>query len=180
MCNLYSITRNQAAIRDLFKVARDTTGNLPPLPANFPDQVAPVVRVNEGERELTMMRWGMPNPPQHPGITTNIRNTGSPHWRRWLAPESRCLVPMSSFCEYADTKPKKTPRWFAIDESRPLVAFAGIWTEWTGVRGTKAKSRAEELQYSRRGMVVGVRFWRPMIWKGLLQMSRARMQTVRA
>jgi putative SOS response-associated peptidase YedK len=138
MCNLYSITRNQAAIRDLFKVARDTTGNLPPLPAIFPDQVAPVVRVNEGERELTMMRWGMPNPPQHPGITTNIRNTGSPHWRRWLAPESRCLVPMSSFCEYADTKPKKTPRWFAIDESRPLVAFAGIWTEWTGVRGTKA------------------------------------------
>jgi SOS response associated peptidase (SRAP) len=109
MCNLYSITRNQAAIRDLFKVARDTTGNLPPLPAIFPDQVAPVVRVNEGERELTMMRWGMPNPPQHPGITTNIRNTGSPHWRRWLAPESRCLVPMSSFCEYADTKPKKTP-----------------------------------------------------------------------
>ena len=88
MCNLYSITKNQAAIRDLFKVARDTTGNLPPLPAIFPDQMAPVVRVNEGERELTMMRWGMPNPPQHPGITTNIRNTGSPHWRRWLAPES--------------------------------------------------------------------------------------------
>jgi putative SOS response-associated peptidase YedK len=45
---------------------------------------------------------------------------------------------MSSFCEYADTKPKKTPKWFAIDETRPLVAFAGIWTEWTGVRGTKA------------------------------------------
>jgi putative SOS response-associated peptidase YedK len=33
---------------------------------------------------------------------------------------------------------KKTPKWFAIDESRPLVAFAGIWTEWNGVRGTKA------------------------------------------
>ena len=85
-----------------------------------------------------MMRWGMPNPPQFPGITTNIRNTKSPHWRRWLTPEARCLVPMSSFCEYADTKPRKTPKWFAIDESRPLVAFAGIWTEWDGFRGTKA------------------------------------------
>src|ERR1700676_4941248 len=84
MCNLYSMTTNQAAIRDLFKVGRDTTGNLPPLPAIFPDQMAPVVRVSEGERELTMMRWGMPNPPQFPGITTNIRNTKSPHWRRWL------------------------------------------------------------------------------------------------
>jgi hypothetical protein len=39
MCNLYSIT-NQAVIRDLFKVVRDTTGNLPSLPAIFPDQVA--------------------------------------------------------------------------------------------------------------------------------------------
>jgi len=29
MCNLYSITKNQDAIRRLFKVARDTTGNLP-------------------------------------------------------------------------------------------------------------------------------------------------------
>ena len=46
MCNLYSITKNQAAIRDLFKVARDTTGNLPPLPAIFPDQMAPVVRAS--------------------------------------------------------------------------------------------------------------------------------------
>ena len=45
MCDLYSITRNYAAIRDLFKVGRDTTGNLPSLPAIFPDQVAPVVRV---------------------------------------------------------------------------------------------------------------------------------------
>src|SRR5256714_8736961 len=80
----------------------------------------------------------MPNPPHFPGITTNIRNTNSPHWRRWLVPESRCLVPFTSFCEYADTKPKKTPKWFALDETRPLVAFAGIWTEWIGVRGTKA------------------------------------------
>jgi len=138
MCNLYSATTNQKAIRDLFRVTRDDAGNLPSLPAIFPDQVAPVVRVNKGERELTMMRWGMPNPPQFPGITTNIRNTSSPHWRRWLAPESRCLVPFTSFCEYADTKPKKTPKWFALGETRPLVAFAGIWTEWIGVRGTKS------------------------------------------
>jgi hypothetical protein len=43
-----------------------------------------------------------------------------------LWPESRCLLPMSSFCEYADAKLRKTPTWFAIDESRLLVAFAAI------------------------------------------------------
>jgi hypothetical protein len=33
MCNLYSITRNQEAIRRLFQVTRDLTDNLPALPA---------------------------------------------------------------------------------------------------------------------------------------------------
>jgi putative SOS response-associated peptidase YedK len=30
---------------------------------------------------------------------TNIRNTSSPHWRGWLKPENRCLVPFNSFAE---------------------------------------------------------------------------------
>ncbi len=69
---------------------------------------------------------------------TNIRNTASPHWRRWLGPASRCLVPVTSFCEWQDTKPRKTPTWFARDERRPVFFFAGIWTPWHGTRGTKA------------------------------------------
>lgn len=69
---------------------------------------------------------------------TNIRNTKSPHWRRWLKPENRCVVPWTSFCEYADTKPRKTPTWFAFNERRPLAVFAGIWTTRHGTRGTKA------------------------------------------
>ena len=127
-------------MRQLFAIRRDLTGNLPPIPGVFPDSMAPVVRqAADGERELTIMRWGMPGPPQFGGAPiTNIRNTSSPHWRRWLEPASRCLVPVNSFCEYADTKPRKTPTWFALDDSRPLFAFAGIWTPWRGVRGTKA------------------------------------------
>ena len=61
----------------------------------------------------------------------------SPHWRRWLGKGSRCIVPATSFCEYADTKPRKTPIWFALSEDRPLLAFAGLWTPWKGVRGPK-------------------------------------------
>jgi putative SOS response-associated peptidase YedK len=47
-------------------------------------------------------------------------------------------VPFTSFCEYADTKPKKTPTWFALAEDRPLAVFAGLWCTWHGVRGTKS------------------------------------------
>jgi putative SOS response-associated peptidase YedK len=58
MCNLYSITTNQAAIIALFRVINHYVGNLPPMPGVFPDYPAPVVRNDGGERELVMMRWG--------------------------------------------------------------------------------------------------------------------------
>jgi hypothetical protein len=81
MCNLYSITTNQAAIIALFRVINRYVGNLPPMPGVFPDYPAPVVRNAGAERELTMMRWGMPPPPRTGGPpVTNIRNTASPHW----------------------------------------------------------------------------------------------------
>ena len=60
---------------------------------------------------------------------TNIRNTTSPHWRAWLKPKSRCLVPANSFAEYApepnpETK-KKDVVWFALNDDRPLSPSAG-------------------------------------------------------
>jgi putative SOS response-associated peptidase YedK len=86
-----------------------------------------------------MARWGMPGPPAFGGAPiTNIRNVKSPHWRAWLNSGHRCVVPFTSFCEYADTKPRKTPTWFALDDDRPLAVFAGIWTTWHGKRGTKS------------------------------------------
>lgn len=154
MCTLYSITTNQEAIRRLFDVTKDSAGNLPPMPAVFPDWEAPVIRNHDGDRELLKMRWGLPNPPRTGGINTNIRNPTSPHWARWLKPANRCLVPATSFSEYAD-KPnptslknpdgskhpmagKKDVVWFALDLARPTFAFAGIWTAWRGARGTKS------------------------------------------
>jgi putative SOS response-associated peptidase YedK len=68
MCNLYSLTKGQAAIRNWFRARNDRTGNLPLLPGIFPDQMAPIVRNGaDGERELVMARWGMPGPPQFGG-----------------------------------------------------------------------------------------------------------------
>ena len=73
------------------------------------------------------------------GHQPNIRNTSSPHWRGWLKPENRCLVPFNSFAEYApepnpETK-KKDVVWFALNDDRSLFAFAGIWTTFNGDRG---------------------------------------------
>jgi putative SOS response-associated peptidase YedK len=64
--------------------------------------------------------------------TTNIRNIDSKHWRPWLGVEHRCIVPMSSFSEFK--KDAGGDIWFASDESRPPVCFAGLWTRYTHVR----------------------------------------------
>jgi putative SOS response-associated peptidase YedK len=62
MCNLYSLTKGQAAIIALVRALRDITGNMPPLPGIFPDYRAPIVRTAlDGVRELAMARWGMPS-----------------------------------------------------------------------------------------------------------------------
>jgi putative SOS response-associated peptidase YedK len=162
MCNLYSQIKGQQAIVALTKAMRDETGNLPPLPGIFPDYQAPVVRnAPDGVRELAMLRWGMPSSQkaqldatsrragklrakgmdvnfekllrmEPDGGTTNIRNTNSEHWKRWIGVENRCVVPFTSFSEF--NKERGGDVWFAFDESRPLAVFAGIWTSWTSVR----------------------------------------------
>jgi putative SOS response-associated peptidase YedK len=145
VCNLYSIDIGQQAIRDIAKAMRDVTGNMPSLPGVFPDYFAPIVRnAPDGVRELTMARWGMSSPAfaiagkkTDPGVT-NIRNLSSPHWRRWLGVEFRCVVPFTSFSENdLQADGSRPPAWFALDNSRPLAFFAGVWTRWTSVRKVK-------------------------------------------
>jgi putative SOS response-associated peptidase YedK len=99
-----------------------------------------------------MARWGMPSPfeilrgmNRDPGVT-NIRNVSSPHWRRWLGVENRCVVPFSSFAEN-EVLPdgSRPPVWFAFDETRPLAFFAGLWARWTSVRKVKEGETTNDL-----------------------------------
>ncbi len=148
MCNLYSMTKGQQAIRDLFDGLKDRTGNLPPMAGIFPDYPAPIVRHGDDGLELALARWGLPSPPaviknRDPGVT-NVRNTNSPHWRRWLGPANRCLVPFTSFSEF--NKAEGGNVWFAFDEGRPLAFFAGVHVpKWTSVRKVKAGEETADL-----------------------------------
>jgi putative SOS response-associated peptidase YedK len=152
MCNLYSINADQAALRDLFGVDVDRLGNWQAQPGVFPDYAAPIVRNSAEGRELTLARWGMPSPQfalvgkkTDPGVT-NIRNTKSPHWRRWLVPENRCIVPFTSFSEpNPGAVGDRAPVWFALDETRPLACFAGLWTRWTSVRKVREGETTNDL-----------------------------------
>ena len=132
-------------MRGLLGGLRDNGINMPPLLGILPDYSAPIVHIAEDETTLRMARWGMPTPPQYlvnrrtdPGVT-NMRRVSSPHWRRWLGPEHRCVVPLTSFSEN-ETAPdgSRPPVWLALSEERPLTFFAGVWTpRWRSVRKLK-------------------------------------------
>ena len=172
MCNLYSITTNQAAISALFRVVNRYVGNLAPMPGVFPDYKAPIVRNGAEGRELATARWGMPSSSkalmdatkkraeklqakgktvdfkellrmEPDSGTTNIRNVKSKHWTRWLGVENRCVVPFNSFSEF--NKAEGGDIWFALDETRPLLCFAGIWANWTSVRKVKEGETTNDL-----------------------------------
>lgn len=147
MCNLYNLTIGPQAIREFTNAVVNEVGNLEPGKV-YPDYSAPIVRnAVGGQRELVRARWGMPTPPKFlegkkvdKGVT-NVRNASSPHWRRWLGVESRCVVPATEFAEpdpASKQDGERTPNaWFALSKERPLFFFAGIWTRWTSVRKLK-------------------------------------------
>jgi putative SOS response-associated peptidase YedK len=171
MCNLYNVTTNQEAIRQMTRALLDSIGNLEPSIDVYPDKMAPIVRNTPAGRELATVRWGMPTASnvilkaastradklrakgrdvdfaellkmEPDGGTTNIRNTASKHWKRWLGVENRCVVPFTRFAE-PDPASKvdggRTPNaWFASAGDDPLMFFAGAWVkDWSSVRKIK-------------------------------------------
>lgn len=170
MCNLYSLRKGPAAILDLARAMQSDVGNLEPRDI-YPDYPAPIVRQDEnGDRVLTLARWGMPSSRKalldaatkradklrakgkavdfaellkmEPDAgTTNVRNTTSAHWKPWLTPEHRCLVPFTAFSEPGrDAEGRYRPVWFRLagDDPEPLAFFAGIHLRgWEGVRRIK-------------------------------------------
>ena len=92
-----------------------------------------VARVDDGQKKLDTMQWGVPltMKGERPGTTvtkriTNVRNLASSFWRSMLTkPENRCLVP---FTQFAEPKPNagREECWFKVNDA-PMSAFAGIW-----------------------------------------------------
>jgi putative SOS response-associated peptidase YedK len=167
MCNLYAMTRARAEAAALARAMSDRNNNQPPLSGVFPDYAAPIVRRGaDGAREMVDVRWGLPSSAKalldaasrradklrakgqavdfehlrrmepDKGVT-NIRNTASKHWQRWLGPANRCLVPFTAFSEPDQVGGSGQPIWFALGEDRPIAFFAGAWTPWTCVRKVK-------------------------------------------
>lgn len=150
MCNLYNHTTSAAAMRQLFDGLDNQAGNLEPGDV-YPDRMAPIVTTAAGGHVLRRARWGLPSPPMYNSASgidrgvTNVRNVGSPHWRRWLGPQNRCLVPVTKFAEPRPGGRGAGNAWFQPRSGEPMF-FAGIWVpQWTSIRKLKDGPTTDDL-----------------------------------
>lgn len=143
MCNNYRLKITAHDLKEAAGPYIDLTNATSFDESFYPNTPAPVVRNNIDGPELAICHWGMPTPEIYQkgkvdmGIT-NIRNTASQYWKRWLSVEHRCLVPATAFSEFNQTPDEETGKkplvWYSKADSDPLFFMAGIWTEWTGIR----------------------------------------------
>ena len=135
MCGRYTLTTPVEVLAEEFGV----TGPLPEVSPSYniaPTQEVAAVLVDDGERRLEMLRWGLiPFWADDPGIGSRMINARSetvpekPSFRRAFK-ERRCLVLADGFYEWkrADDNGKQ-PYHIRMKDRRPF-AFAGLWENW--------------------------------------------------
>jgi putative SOS response-associated peptidase YedK len=103
-----------------------------------PQSFQPVVRLSPdtGERELTIMRWGLvPFWSKDGKMAFNTINakaetiTTSPAYRGPMK-RRRCLVPADWFYEWKKLDAKTKQPYAIAMKDRSLFAFAGLWDSW--------------------------------------------------
>jgi putative SOS response-associated peptidase YedK len=152
MCGRYVIIATPEAIRALFGYGEQP--NFPPRYNVAPTQPIPIVRLHDGKRSLTLMRWGLlpswvKDPKTFP-LLINARGESvldKPAFRNAMR-RRRCLIPTDGFYEWqagAAGTPKR-PYFVrakrAADGTAPPLAFAGLWETWTGPNGEEIDTAA--------------------------------------
>ncbi|MEJ2690593.1 MAG: SOS response-associated peptidase [Deltaproteobacteria bacterium] len=143
MCGRFAVTATPSMIASHFELAESF--ELPPNYNITPSQQIPVVRIIEGERRLSFMRWGLiPHWAKDEKIGYRMINARSetvfekPAFRN-AAKSRRCLIPASGFFEWQKAGGQKQPYYVKL-RGRDLFAFAGLWESWQKSENERVES----------------------------------------
>ncbi|HZT27838.1 MAG TPA: SOS response-associated peptidase [Pseudolabrys sp.] len=145
MCGRYSITLAPEVFRALFRYREQP--NFPPRYNVAPTQPIPIVRLDRGERQFALVRWGLlPSWAKDPAafaLLINARGESVLEKPAFAAAMKyrRCLVPADGFYEWAMTGAHKQP-YFVRAVSGGPIAFAGLWECWIGPNGEELETAA--------------------------------------
>ena len=129
--------------------------NLRPRYNLAPSQHAAVVRSEDGERRLSLVRWGLiPAWAKDPAIGHKLINARAetaavkPAFRAAFS-QRRCLVPADGFYEWRREGSVRQP-WLVARRDGAPMALAGLWERWkvpegAAHRGSLAERRPGEV-----------------------------------
>jgi len=137
MCGRYTLT-NPEEIAARFGLEAFSETNIQPRFNVSPSQSVPVVRNQDGEKALEMMRWGFQPAWMHgkskrpPPINARGETLLERPMFKSAATKGRCLIPANGFYEWQAIPGQKTKQPMHIRlKGAGLFAFAGLWT-WGG------------------------------------------------
>lgn len=134
MCGRYELHTHPAALA--LALGLKFPPEITPRYNIAPTQAVPVVRLRDGERELSQVRWGLvPFWAKDLAIGNKMINARAesvatkPGYRDAYR-KMRCLIPASGFYEWAKMiDGKKQPVRVCMMDDAPF-AFAGLWSRW--------------------------------------------------
>lgn len=131
MCGRYSVTLPHEQMRRVFKVVGPLEG-LAPRYNVAPGQDIPVIRLEEGERRLAMLRWGFPSPSREAPLSRMLINArgetvdSKPAFREAFRLR-RCLVPSNGFYEWRALGRGPKQPYYVRPREAEAFAMAGLW-----------------------------------------------------
>lgn len=144
MCGRYALYGPSSRLREHFEVDFDSIG----FAAHYniaPQQRAPVIRAQSGERTVAMLRWGLvPSWAKDATIGNRLINARAetaaekPSFRAAFKAR-RCLVPCDGFFEWATAPDGKQPYLIHLKSELPM-ALGGLWEHWRAPTGEELES----------------------------------------
>lgn len=135
MCGRFSFAAPAEVVAEVFGLA--SLPNWAPRYNIAPSQEVAVIRQEEGERRVALLRWGLvPAWAKEPSVGARLINARAetvahkPAFRSAFRAR-RCLVPADGFYEWVSRGGEKTPFYITFTDGR-VFAMAGLWERWTG------------------------------------------------
>lgn len=145
MCGRFALFGSIDDLRSYFKFAvQRSIFTLSQRYNVAPSQAVPVVRVEEGQRRLVLLRWGLvPFWADDPKVGYRMINARAETAHRLPAfraafRKRRCLIPASGFFEWEHQGKEKCPFFIYRRDGQPL-AFACLWERWVGEEKGEAR-----------------------------------------
>jgi putative SOS response-associated peptidase YedK len=138
MCGRFSLTYTDQDLLEYFQLARGL--DLEPRYNIAPSQPVAAVRVEEGERRLVLLRWGLiPFWANDPKVGYKMINARAETAHKTPAFRAafrgrRCLIPASGYYEWDKKGGSRQPYHILRADGQPL-ALAGLWEHWEGEEG---------------------------------------------